>query len=171
MISFRSVVIPLVLILALVRSAQAETITGQIIGVTDGDSLTLLDSARQTHRIRLAGIDAPEKKQDFGQLAKTNLSTWAFGQPASADCRKRDRYLRQICVVSVAGKDVGLAQIRTGLAWWYRQYAREQTPEDRQYYDQAEANAKTYRLGLWSSNDPAPPWNWRHPKSRDHRLN
>lgn len=171
MISFRSLVIPLVLILSLARSAQAETITGQIIGVTDGDSLTLLDSARQTHRIRLAGIDAPEKKQDFGQRAKTNLSTWAFGHSASADCRKRERYQRQICVVRVAGKDVGLAQIRSGLAWWYRQYAREQTPEERLYYEQAEANAETHRLGLWSSSDPVPPWDWRNPKSRDQRSN
>lgn len=148
--------------------AHAETLTGRVIAVADGDTLTIL-ATRQQYKIRLAGIDAPEKKQDFGQRAKTNLLTLAFGQSASADCRKRDRYQRQICVVSVAGKDVGLAQIRSGLAWWYKRYAREQTPNERLNYEQAEFIAQTHRLGLWSNNNPVPPWDWRHVQSRELR--
>lgn len=154
------------LLILLTPLAQAETLLGRVIAIADGDTLTILDATNQSHKIRLAGIDSPEKKQDFGQRAKTNLSTLAFGKSASADCRKRDRYQRQICVVSVAGKDVGLAQIRAGLAWWYKQYAREQTAQERMTYEQAEVAARARRLGLWADKDPMPPWDWRHRKRR-----
>ena len=153
----------LFVILALLSvTAHAETVSGRVVGITDGDTLTLLDGSNQQHKIRLAGIDAPEKAQDFGQKAKTSLSAMAFNQKASADCRKRDRYRREICVVSVGGKDVGLVQIRAGMAWWYRQYAKEQTAQERADYEQAEFKAKIHRFGLWSSKNPTPPWDWRH---------
>jgi endonuclease YncB( thermonuclease family) len=122
---------------------------------------TLLDGTNQQHKIRLAGIDSPEKAQDFGQRAKTTLSDLAFDQVATAECRKRDRYQREICVVKVAGKDVGLEQIRAGMAWWYRQYISEQTVLERADYEQAEAGANAGRLGLWSGKNPTPPWAWR----------
>ncbi len=77
--------IPLVLIVVIFRSAQAETVTGRIVAVADRDTLTLLDETRQLHKIRLAGIDAPEKKQGFGQKAKSALSTLAYGEAATAD--------------------------------------------------------------------------------------
>ena len=154
------------LLILLSPLAQAETLLGRVIAIADGDTLTILDAANQSHKIRLAGIDSPEKKQDFGQRAKANLSSLAFGKSASADCRKRDRYQRQICVVSVAGKDVGLAQIRAGLAWWYKQYAREQTAQERLAYEQAEVAVRARRLGLWADKEPVPPWDWRHRKRR-----
>lgn len=154
------------LLILLTPLAQAETLLGRVIAIADGDTLTILDAANQSHKIRLAGIDSPEKKQAFGLRAKTNLSSLAFGKSASADCRKRDRYQRQICVVRVAGQDVGLAQIRTGLAWWYRQYAREQTALERMAYEQAEMDARARRLGLWADKEPLPPWDWRHQKRR-----
>ena len=142
--------------------AQAEIITGRVVGVTDGDTLTLLDTSNQTHKIRLAGIDAPEKKQDFGQKAKVSLSALAYGRAARASCQKKDRYRRDVCVVSIDRKDVGLEQVRTGLAWWYRQYAREQTPQERIDYEKAEQGAKKRGVGLWNSKAPLPPWDWRH---------
>jgi len=86
----------------------------------------------------------------------------AFGRAASASCQKKDRYRRDVCVVKVNGKDVGLEQIRTGLAWWYRQYAKEQTQQERIDYEKAEQDAKSRRLGLWSSSNALPPWEWRH---------
>lgn len=143
-------------------AVQADELLGRVVAIADGDTLTLLDSNNTQHKIRIAGIDAPEKAQDFGQRSKTSLSALAFNQQATADCRKRDRYQREICVVIVGGKDVGLEQIRTGMAWWYRQYAAEQTAQERIDYELAEFNAKIHRLGLWSSKNPTPPWEWRH---------
>ena len=163
---FRYLPILLLLLTGPCASACAETITGRVVGVTDGDTLTLLDPSNQTHRIRLAGIDAPEKKQDFGQKAKASLSELAYGRDARASCQKKDRYRRDVCVVKVNDKDVGLGQIRTGLAWWYRQYAKEQTHQERDYYEKAEQDAKNRRLGLWSSNAPMPPWEWRHSRGK-----
>lgn len=132
------------------------------MGIADGDTLTLLDASNQQHKIRLAGIDSPEKSQDFGQKAKSSLSAIAFGQQATADCRKRDRYRREVCVVAVGGKDVGLEQVRNGMAWWYRQYKAQQTMQERADYEQAESSAKNYRQGLWQDLNPTPPWEWRH---------
>lgn len=113
-----------------------------MVGITDGDTLSLLDSSNQQHKIRLAGIDAPEKRQPFGERSKTSLSALAFNQQATADCPKRDKYRREVCSVFVHGKDVGLEQIATGMAWWYRKYAKEQTPDQRADYEQAESSAR-----------------------------
>ena len=163
---FRFLSILLLLLTGLSAPSYAEIITGRVVGVTDGDTLTLLDSSNQTHKIRLAGIDAPEKKQDFGQKAKTSLAELAYGQDARASCQKKDRYRRDVCVVKVNDKDVGLEQVRTGLAWWYRQYAKEQTRQERIDYEKAEQDAKNRRLGLWSGSRALPPWEWRHSRGK-----
>jgi endonuclease YncB( thermonuclease family) len=68
-------------------------------------------------------------------------------------------------VVKVAGKDVNLAQVESGMAWWYRKYQNEQTPQQRADYEQAEVSAKAGRLGLWSDTNPLPPWEWRGRKA------
>lgn len=162
MMFFRSSVVALAL---LAFPTQAETLSGRIVSIADGDTLTLLDASNQPHKIRLSGIDAPEKNQDFGQQSKTNLSALTFDQPATADCRKIDRYQRKICVIFVEGKDVGLEQIRKGMAWWYLEYTKDQTPQERADYQQAEFIAKIRRNGLWNSKNPIPPWDWRHGRS------
>ena len=154
--------VPLDLIVVVFRSTHAETVTGRIVAVADGDTITLLDETLQLHKIRLAGIDAPEKKQEFGQKAKSALSTLAYGEAATADCRKRDLYQREICVVRVKGKDVGLGQIAAGLAWWYRHYSKEQSAQERSDYEQAESDARSHRFGVWVSQNPRPPCEWRH---------
>ena len=89
-----------------------------MVGVVDGDTITLLDSNRQQHRIRVAGIDPPEKAQPYGQWSKQYLSELAFGKGTKADCYKVDRYDRDVCAVYAEGKDVGLAQLDAGLAYW-----------------------------------------------------
>ena len=150
------------LLLLLSTGAPAEMLTGRIVGISDGDTLTLLDVEHVSHKIRVAGIDAPEKKQPFGEKAKTSLSALAYNRTAEADCRKIDRYRRYVCVVFVAGKDVGLEQIKAGMAWWYQQYAKEQTKQERVDYEQAEFLARRHRYGLWNSKNPMPPWDWRH---------
>ena len=142
-------------------TVQAETVSGRVISVADGDTLTLLDAHHVQHKIRLSGIDAPEKRQDFGFRAKSSLAAMAAGRLAVADCRKQDRYRRSICVVRVDGKDVGFEQIRQGMAWWYRQYAKDQSSQERVAYERAEAHASEQRIGLWREKQPTPPWEWR----------
>lgn len=141
--------------------AFAVTISGTVVGITDGDTLTLLDAQKQQHKIRFAGIDAPEKVQPFGSKSQANLGQLAFQKQATADCPKRDRYGRLVCKVSVDGQDIGLQQITDGMAWWYQKYAKEQSPDDRVTYEQAETMAKLRRMGLWSESNPTPPWAWR----------
>lgn len=145
----------------LVGPIQAETITGRVVGIADGDTLTILDAGRQQRKIRLSGIDAPEKAQPYGERSKTSLSALAFGQDATADCPKKDRYGRDVCTVTVKGEDVGLEQVAAGMAWWYRKYAGEQIPQARADYEAAEFMAKARRLGLWADKNPTPPWDWR----------
>jgi endonuclease YncB( thermonuclease family) len=77
------------------------------------------------------------------------LSELAFGKEAKADCYKIDRYDRAVCTIDVNGRDVGLAQLDAGLAWWYRKYAHEQLPRDRVVYESAEDRAAADRIGLW----------------------
>lgn len=144
--------------------AAAEILNGRVVGVADGDTITVLDAGKEQHKIRLAGIDAPEKGQAFGKASRKHLAELAFGKQAEADCYKIDRYKRLICTVHVDRKDVGLAQLDAGLAWWYRKYANEQPPQERLEYEMAETKAAVDRIGLWSDPNPIPPWEWRHPK-------
>lgn len=142
--------------------AAAETYQGQVVGVTDGDTITVLDSSRHQHEVRLAGIDAPEKRQAYGQASKQHLSELVFGRQVTIKTRKRDRYKRELGKVLVDDQDAGLNQIESGLAWHYKKYARNQSAQDRQAYAAAEDGAKLSRKGLWKDADPIPPWDFRH---------
>ena len=113
---------------SLTALAASWTIEGRVVGVSDGDTITILDRAKVQHKIRLSGIDAPEKGQAFGERAKENLSKLVFDRQVEAECHKRDRYGREVCKVMLGLSDVNLEQLRTGMAWWYREYAKEQTP-------------------------------------------
>lgn len=150
-------------------SANSGELEGRVVGIQDGDTLTILDVGKQQHRVRLAGIDAPEKAQAFGESAKEHLSRLAFGRQVDVRCNKRDRYGRDVCSVHVGTRDVGLEQVRSGHAWWYRDYAREQTPADRQVYAAAEQEARSARRGLWRDAAPTAPWDWRR-KGRAERA-
>lgn len=136
----------------------AESIEGRVVAVADGDTLTLLDATKTQHKIRLQGIDAPEKGQPFGQRSKQNLSGLVHGKPVRAECTKRDRYGRQVCTVWVLNQDAGLAQITQGLAWHYKRYENEQPAEERVRYADAEAEAREKRLGLWGDKATVAPW-------------
>jgi endonuclease YncB( thermonuclease family) len=152
------------LALALAAGAQAAfaaEAVGTVVGVSDGDTLTLLDANKQRHRIRLDGIDAPERSQPYGQRARQSLASLAHGRTAQAHCPKTDRYGRAVCRVTVDGVDVGLEQIRRGLAWHYMRYAAEQSVVERAAYERAERAARTSGAGLWSYRDPTPPWDYR----------
>ncbi len=153
-------------------SASAETIRGKVVGVSDGDTITVLDPSREQHKIRVSGIDAPEKAQPFGQRSKESLSSLVFGKEVDVLWTKRDRYQRIVGKVMVAEPscqrvlcsrtlDAGYAQVTKGLAWWYKKYAKEQSHEDALRYEVAEQKAHARRVGLWSDRQPTPPWDWR----------
>jgi micrococcal nuclease len=143
-------------------SAHAETLTGYVVGISDGDTVTVLDASRQQHKIRLAGIDAPEKALAFGDRSKQHLATLVFNKNVSVEWNKQDRYGRTVGKIMVNGLDANLEQVKAGMGWWYREYAKEQSPADRRLYEQAEQHAKAQRAGLWRDANPMPPWDFRH---------
>ena len=149
------------LVLCLVLQAQAETLLGKVIHVQDGDSITVLDDTRTQHKIRLTGIDAPERRQAFGNVAKESLAEQVAGQSVAVEWDKVDRYGRKVGKVLLGGLDSNLVQVKRGLAWHYKKYEREQSPADRQSYAVAEAEARAAKLGLWRDAAPLPPWHFR----------
>jgi endonuclease YncB( thermonuclease family) len=140
-------------------ASAAETISGQVVGVSDGDTITVLDAGKKQTRVRLAQIDAPEKRQDFGVASKDALSGLVYGKPVTVEVETTDRYGRTVGKVLVGGIDANLEQVKKGMAWVYRQYAKDQT------YFAAEGAAKAAKLGLWSRPDAVPPWEFRHGKA------
>jgi endonuclease YncB( thermonuclease family) len=152
--------------LATAGLAQAHEVGGRVVAVQDGDTVTILDAARVQHRVRIAGIDAPEKSQAFGEVAKQSLVRLVHGQHVEARCPKRDRFGREVCSVFLGTTDVGLEQVRAGYAWWYREYAREQTADDRAAYEAAETGARQARRGLWNDPAPEPPSAFRRQQTK-----
>ncbi len=136
--------------------AWAETITGQVVAVADGDTLTVLDGAKRQHKIRLAEIDAPESKQPFGTRSRQSLSEICFGKIAVVETTQKDRYERPIGQVKCDGVDANAEQVRRGMAWVFVRYAQRGSP----LYE-LEAKAKARRLGLWADASATPPWDWR----------
>jgi endonuclease YncB( thermonuclease family) len=150
------------LLLLLPILTQADILAGRVVRVLDGDTLEVLDSALEPHRVRLAGIDAPESGQPFGTRAKQGLLALAAGRELSVHWHKRDRYGRLVGKLFDSELDLNLAMIRAGLAWWYREYASEQSAVDRLVYEGAETKARALRVGLWGEGSPMAPWDWRH---------
>jgi endonuclease YncB( thermonuclease family) len=146
--------------------------TGKVIAVADGDTITVLRDKEQL-KIRLFGIDAPEKGQAFGNVAKQRMSDLVFDKEVRVDDRKKDKYGRTIGRVWVASTecqesdcpktlDAGMALLTLGLAWHYKKYEKEQPEEEREQYSFAETEARAKRAGLWADAEPVPPWEWRH---------
>ena len=155
--------------------AFGHQLTGRVVAVADGDTITVLDAAQRQTKVRLSGIDAPEKKQPYGTRTKQHLAGLVFGKVVEVDWKKHDRYGRIIgtvlapdenCAAAHCAKtvDAGLAQLSAGLAWHYKQYAKEQPRAERERYAAAETVAQLKRLGLWADPHPTPPWEWRHPR-------
>jgi micrococcal nuclease len=155
------VLVSLFLLSLLSPSVQADILRGQVTKVVDGDTLYVLDADQSRYKIRLAGIDTPERAQPFGAKAKQYLLELVGGKPVEIVWSKRDRYGRIIGKVIYNDTDINLAMVRAGLAWWYRKYANEQSPADRVLYEAAEDEARTERRGLWRDPNPMPSWRWR----------
>jgi len=167
---FNTVATTFGLILFFISIANAD-ITGIVVSVTDGDTIKVLDQNSVQHKVRLTGIDAPERGQPFGQASKKYLAALVSGKEVFVESNKNDRYGRVLGKVWVqpadcpsCGKtlDINHAQLLAGMAWWYRYYAKQQSPEDRGRYESAEDEAKARGWGLWAEASPVNPYDWRN---------
>jgi endonuclease YncB( thermonuclease family) len=166
----KAFVLLILLAVAFVFTCPAQTIIkGKVVAVHDGDTVTVLDAARKPWKIRLMGIDAPELGQAFGNDTKGVLSAYVYGKKVIVHSRKTDRYGRVVGQVILEQPikdlylafDAGLRQVSMGLAWHYKAFEPEQSPEDRRVYAEVERSARRERIGLWSQASPTPPWKFR----------
>ena len=150
--------------------AHADEVKGKVLRVADGDTILVLARDGRRQSIRIAGIDAPEAAQPFGRESRDYLARLVSTGEVRAECPKSDRRGSVVCTVwarptdcATCGQtiDVGLAQIAGGMAWWYRRYGLEQSPEDRARYETEEQTARAAKRGLWVDKAPVPPWDWR----------
>ncbi|PKN71879.1 MAG: nuclease [Candidatus Cloacimonetes bacterium HGW-Cloacimonetes-3] len=143
------------LLLGCLAVSMATTVTGKVVGVMDGDTIEIL-SNRQTYRIRLDGIDCPEKNQAFGTVAKQVTSQLCFGMTVKAKVTDKDRYGRFVArVILPSGGELNATLIKNGYAWHYKQYSKDS------YYASLETSARIERRGLWADINPIPPWEYR----------
>jgi len=158
------------ILLLIFSGAVSADISGKVVAVTDGDTIKVLDSNHVQHKVRLSGIDAPEKGQPFGNASRQNLASLVAGKDVRIETSKKDRYGRVLGKVWVqpqdcpgCGKtlDANHAQILSGMAWRYLDYVKDLPPEDRGRYESAETEARKRRRGLWSEANAIPPWAWR----------
>ena len=141
---------------------QAETLVGKVVGITDGDTITVLDADKTEHKIRLMGIDAPEKKQDYGNESKKALSNYIYQKEVTVEYKKQDRYKRKVGKIILGKQDICLQMIKDGMAWHYKDYEKEQPKTDRDLYSQAELKAREAKIGLWQDSKASAPSTFRH---------
>ena len=147
--------IALLFSLLLAASPALADVSGRVVSVHDGDTLTVLIDQRQV-RVRLTDIDAPELGQPFGTRSRQSLSDLCFGKTATLDVRGQDRYKRTLAHVTCAGADANFEQVRRGYAWTYVRYAGPGSP-----LLALENEARAAHRGLWQDSAPVPPWDWR----------
>jgi micrococcal nuclease len=141
----------------------AQTFTGRVVGVADGDTVTVLLEGNRPQKIRLAGIDAPEKNQAFGSRAKQALSEKIFNRTVTVVSNSTDRYRRWVCDIHFEDRWINREMIAEGWAWWYHQYSTSKI------LAQAETDAHAQKRGLWSDAQPQPPWDFRR-KTKNQRA-
>lgn len=135
--------------------SSSTTVDGQVIGISDGDTFTMLIGKEQV-KVRLYGIDCPEKKQDYGQAAKQKLSDLIFGKQVRTVKKSKDRYGRTVALVyDQYDHCINEEMLKAGLAWHYTKY------DTNPFWQELEAAARKKQLGLWSKEEPTPPWQWR----------
>ena len=138
-------------------NANAEVLNGTVLGISDGDTITVQDKSNNEHTVRLMGIDAPEKSQAFGNEAKQTLSNYIYKKEVSVEYKKYDKYKRIVGKVTLDGQDICLKMIVDGMAWHYTEYEKEQTKTDRDLYRGAETLARGIKIGLWSDAQAIKP--------------
>ncbi|MDR0579601.1 MAG: thermonuclease family protein [Campylobacteraceae bacterium] len=143
----------ILLFITLLCVLSASEITGKVVKVADGDTLTILTPKNEQVKIRLDGIDAPESKQAFGQASRKNLADMCAGENAIVQDKGQDKYKRTLGVVTCKKINANEKQIKDGLAWAYVKYGRQ--------YIEIEKKARDKKIGLWQDADPTPPWEFR----------
>ena len=139
-------------------SSSSSDLVGRVVKVADGDTITVLDASKTQHKIRLQGIDAPEKGQAFGKVSRQYLAGMVAGREVRVAWQKKDRYQRILGTVFVDGKEANLEMLKAGLAWHYKKY--DSTPA----YAQAESEARAAKRGLWQDKSPIEPESFRKAK-------
>lgn len=153
-----SSILILLLLPAILFGKQFKTFSGKVVGVSDGDSITVMRDGKRT-KIRLHGIDCPESTQAFGRNARKFASDYSFGKVVRIESRSTgtDRYGRLIGEVYTTEKvSLNRALVKAGLAWWYWKYA----PTDR-VLETLEKEARAAKRGLWADKSPIAPWDFR----------
>ncbi len=140
---------------------SAATFPGRVLWVVDGDTITVLGPGNAQYRVKLAGIDAPELDQRYGETSKEHLTRRVAGRFVVVEWQKWDRHGALVGKVLVSGEDVCLEQVAAGLAWYDRKHQRDQSPGDRKAYARVEEEASEAKRGLWADPEPLPPWEWR----------
>lgn len=148
-------------VLAFAQTAKENTLKAQVVGVVDGDTITVMDKSARQIAVRLAGIDAPEKQQDFGDVAKSKLSELIYGKKVTIVIYKQDSYGRTIAKILFDGKDINLLMVELGLAWHYNEFEDEQSASDRQIYANADKKARDGLYGLWKQSNAVKPSDFR----------
>lgn len=132
-----------------------ETFEAKVIGVTDGDTIKVLRNDKPL-KIRLYGVDCPERRQEFGKKARRFTSENVFGKIVKVTIMDTDHYGRKVAKVHVDEHYLNLRLVEEGLAWWYERYA----PGDSDLA-KAQKSARKAKRGLWSAKNPIPPWEFR----------
>lgn len=135
--------------------ADPQILTGRVVAISDGDTITILDADKAQHKIRLAGIDAPEKKQPFGSKSREALAAMIHEKHVTVEWASRDRFGRIVGKVRMGDRDVNREMVAGGWAWHYRRFSRSKELQA------AEDEAREKRRGLWADEKPEPPWEWR----------
>jgi endonuclease YncB( thermonuclease family) len=148
--------LPLLLLVASLHSHAGEIFEGQVVGVHDGDTVTVLLAGNHQLKVRLAQIDAPESSQAFGQRSKQSLSDMVFNKTVKIEKETIDKYGRTVGTILADGLDANREQVKRGMAWAYRKYLHDQT------LFQDEEAARDAKIGLWADPNPMPPWEYRH---------
>lgn len=139
-------------------------IEGKVVGISDGDTITVLIEGNRTMKVRLYGIDCPESRQAFGRRAKQFTSAYVFGKHVRVNIADTDRYGRTVGIVTTRdGGNLNRALLAAGLAWVYPKYCRRSFCND---WRSVEASARAARKGLWADKSPVPPWQFRKSKPR-----
>ena len=150
-----------------ITSVRAD-FTAKVLRVVDGDTVYVVNKAGKKFKVRLTGIDAPEKNQPYGlasshKLSEMLINKWVLlkSKPDNGNLYSIDRYNRVLAKVILDGRDINLAQVSNGYAWHFKRYQKQQSSLDRETYNEAELNAKKNELGLWREKNPIAPWKWR----------
>ena len=142
--------------------------TAKVQRVVDGDTIHVVNKAGKKFKVRLTGIDAPEKNQPYGlastyKLNEILINKWVLliSKPNNGNLYSIDRYNRILAKVIYDGRDINLLQVSRGYAWHFKRYQKQQSSLDRESYSRAEIDAKKNELGLWGEKNPIAPWKWR----------